>query len=237
MSDLNIIDSQTTIKQNYAAEDIEEFSHPLIFKKKLKLWQKILRLSKDGTESAIIIPFDTYIEPFYNTEDVDTSESTGVFVSSNNTFQLYTDINGNYKSLVSKYICWQRDRNISTVTITVFAEDESGEESTNYDISIYNGNEWIAAKNGYPIIFNDYIGADLDADLDADLGGQYSNTDSEGTIVFQNKLKFKIDRAELSDKVIIKRIILKVTWKTPWQDVLPDPSPGFPTAWGTWGYN
>lgn len=235
-SNTSIIDSQTSIKQNYASNNSTEKLHNLIFKKNVKLWPKISRIEKDGNEVAILIPFDTYVEPFYTEDDINTTASTGVFDSSNNTFKLYTDANGNYKSLESEYISWQRDRIVDSVTITVNAVDTNGDTTTNYDSYIYNGNEWIATKNGFPLHFRDYNGADLDANLDASLSGQYYNVDSNGNITFQNKLKFKVIR-NTDNEVIIKRIILKLTWKTPWQDILPDPSPGFPTPFGTWGYN
>ncbi len=235
-NDISIIDGQTNIKQNYASHDNEEYPHNLIFKSKVKLWQKITRNVLDGTEVSIIIPFDTYIEPFYNEEDINTTNSTGIFDSANNTYKLYSHTNGNYKTLESEYISFQRDRVVDSVTMTVKAEDTDGNETTKFDTYIYNGNEWISIKPGFPISFIDYNGVDLDADLDADLSGQYSNLDEEGLILFQNKLKFKIIR-NTDDEVILKRIIIKLTWKTPWQDILPDQSPGFPTAWETWGYN
>lgn len=229
-NDINIVDGQTSIKQNYASHNNEEDPHNLIIKKKIKLWPKLSRVSIDGIETDIIIPFDTYIEPFYNEEDINTTNSTGIFTSSNNTYRLYSDANGNYKILESEYISWQKNRIIDSVIITVKAVDTSGDTATNYDIYIYNGNEWIALKDGFPLYFRDYNGLDLDANLDADLSGQYYNIDSDGFITFQNKLKFKIIR-NTDDEVIIKRVILKVTWST----IVATPFTRWPTMFGTWG--
>lgn len=216
---LSIIDDQTTIKQNYAYTDDEEDSQDLVFLEKQKLWNKITRVSADGSEVAIIIPYDTYIEPFHTEDDMDSTYTTGVFDSSKDYYRLYSDSNGNYKTLQSKFICWQNNRTIKTINMTVYAEDTSGNESTNYESFIYNGNDWIATTNGFELKMIDYIGADLDADLDADLGGQLSNKDSLGNIVFQNKLKWKINRIGY-DEVRIKKVIIKVTWNEPWSDFL-----------------
>ena len=210
-NDTSIIDGQTSLKQNYAAHDNEEYPHNLIFKSKVKIWQKLTRLELDGTEVGILIPFDTYIEPFYNEDDINTTNSTGIFDSANNTYKLYPHTNGNYKTLESEYISWQKNRVVNSVTITVKAENNSGTPASNFDTYIYNGNEWIAVKTGYPLTFIDYNGADLDANFDVDLSGQFSNLDSDNLIIFQNKLKFKIVR-NTDDEVIIKRVILKLTW-------------------------
>ena len=218
-TDTSIIDGQTTIKQNYAAHDVEEFPHNIVFSDKLKLWQKLVRIDVDGTETAIIIPKDIYVEPFYNEEDINTTNTTGKFITADNTYELYSDINGNYKTIESEYICWQRDRDISTVNMTVFAEDDSGDVSTNYTTYIYNGSIWIATADGFPITFIDYNSASLDANLDADLGGQLSNQDAADARTFQNKLKFKLIKNS-TDKLIVKRIIIKVTWKQAWTSAI-----------------
>ena len=210
---ISIVDGQTSIKQNYASHDSSENAHNLIFKKNVKIWSKITRINIGNDEVGILLPFDTYIEPFYNQEDIDTTISTGVFDSNNNTYNLYSDANGNYKTLVSKYISWQKNRIVDSITITVKAENINGTPATNYDTYIYNGNEWIAINNGFPLHLIDYNGVDLDANLDANLSGQYYNINDDGLIVFQNKLKFKIVR-NTDDEVIIKRVILKLTWST-----------------------
>ena len=227
---ISIVDGQTSIKQNYASHDTTENAHNLVFKKNVKIWPKITRIKIGGEDVDILLPFDTYIEPFYNQEDIDTTESTGVFDSSDNTYKLYSDANGNYKTLVSKYISWQRDRVVDTVTITVKAEDVNGNPATNYDTYIYNGNEWIAIKNGFPLHLIDYNGVDLDANLDASLSGQYYNINKDGFIIFQNKLKFRVVR-NTDDEVIIKRIILKLTWNP----IVAPVFTNWPTMFGTWG--
>ena len=216
-STLSIIDDQTTLKQNYVNSDSDEDSQNLVFKEKLKMWIKLYRISKDTVEKAIIIPFDTYVEPFYTTDDIDTSNTTGVFDVNNDYYRLYSDANGNYKTIQSEFICWQNNRTIKTIQATVYAEDTSGVSSDGYEMFIYNGQDWIATNNSYIISMIDYTGADLDADLDADLGGQLSNKDSDGNIVFQNKLKFKINRVG-DDEIRITKIIIKVTWNEPWSD-------------------
>jgi len=216
-STLSIIDDQTTLKQNYVNSDSDEDAQNLVFKEKQKMWVKIYRIAEDGTAKAIIIPFDTYVEPFHTIDDIDTTNTTGVFDADYDYYRLYSDANSNYKTIQSEFICWQNDRTIKTIQMTVYAEDTSGDDSTGFESFIYNGLDWIATGNGYTISMIDYTGVDLDADLDADLGGQLSNKDSDGNIVFQNKLKFKINRVG-DDEVRITKVIIKVTWNEPWSD-------------------
>ncbi len=232
-STLSIIDDQTTLKQNYVNSDSNEDAQNLVFKEKQKMWMKLYRVSQDGTEKAILIPFDTYIEPFYTIDDIDTVNTTGVFDGNNDYYRLYSDANGNYKTIQSEYICWQNNRTIKTIQMTVYAEDTSGDVSTGFEAFVYNGQDWIATGNGYTISMIDYTGADLDADLDADLGAQLSNKDSDGNILFQNKLKWKINRVG-DDEVRITKIVIKVTWNEGWTSDIYGVDK-FPTPFGTWG--
>lgn len=233
-TETSIISSQTDIKQNFANGDNEVDAQDQILREKVRIWDKITRIEKDGIEQAVIIPFDTYIEPFYSEADMDATYTTGKYDSDNECYRLYSDANGNYKQLQSKCICWQNNRTLASINMTVYAEDTLGNESTNYESFIYNGYEWIAIKNGFKLYLLDYIGSDLDADLDAYLGGQISNKDTDGNIIFQNKLKWKINRIG-SEEVIIKKVIIKVTWNEAWTSYIYGLE-RFPTPFGTWGY-
>lgn len=232
-TNLGFIDDQTTLKQNFANTNEDEDGQNLVFRQKQRVWVKLYRIKDNSVDKAIILPFDTFVEPFFTIDDIDTSNTTGKYDSVNELYKLYTDANGNYKTIQSEYICWQNDRTIKTVNVTVYATDSLGNKSNNYEIFVYNGNEWVATTNGYSVSMIDYTGAQLDSILNTPLSGQLSNKDTDGNILFQNKLKWKINRIGY-DEVRITKVIIKVTWNEAWTDDIYGID-GFPTPFGTWG--
>jgi hypothetical protein len=65
------VTSLTDLKQNYAYSDDETDAQDNILREKLRMWHKITRLAFDGTETAVVLPFNTLYEPFYTVDDVD----------------------------------------------------------------------------------------------------------------------------------------------------------------------
>jgi hypothetical protein len=209
----DILTTTTNIKQNLTGTDSDEDLQTLIFSSNIYVINKINRINVDGSEVAVIVPFNTFYEPFHSEDDIDTTESTAIFDSTNKQYKMYSDINGNYKYLQSKCITWQNNYSLESILCTVYAEYLDGSDASNgIDIFLYNGNEWIPIINNVRLYLIDYSGSDLDADLDADLGANYSNLDSSGAIVFQNKIKYKIIRTSESE-VDIKKIIIKFSWR------------------------
>ena len=69
-TETEIASSQTDLKQNFANGDNEVDAQDLITREKIRVWEKITRLSKDSIEVAVILPFGTLYEPFYTDDDV-----------------------------------------------------------------------------------------------------------------------------------------------------------------------
>src|SRR3989304_1437468 len=103
VSESQILDNAVTTKHNFVSQDSEVDSQKWVFKEKMRLWNKITRIRQDSNEVAVLIPFNTFIEPFYSSDDLDlTVDNCGVL--ENGVFRLYSDANGNYKQLVSKVV-------------------------------------------------------------------------------------------------------------------------------------
>lgn len=229
-TDTSIISTQTDIKQNFANGDNEVDAQDQILREKVRIWDKITRIDKDGTEVVVKLPFNTLLEPFYSNDDVDTSVTTAKYESANEYVRFYTDANGSYDTLQSKTISLLHNYRLYSITPTIYAYDTSDNLIENgFDLQIYNGNEWFNVNNGAEFILRDYNGADLDADLPAELSGYLLNYDADDNILFQNDIKYKIFRTT-EDEIIVKKIIIKLNYL----QELPLVS-GWATMWGTWG--
>ena len=211
-TETEIVSSQTDLKQNFANGDNEVDAQDLITREKIRVWEKITRLSKDSIEVAVILPFGTLYEPFYTDDDVDNTTTTAEYDSTNEYYTMYSDINGTYDILQSKTISKLHNSRLYSVTPTIYAYDTSDNLVTSgFDLQIYNGNEWFSVNNGEEFILGDYNGADLDADLPADLSGYLLNYDTDDSILFQNNIKYKIFRTT-EDEIIVKKIIIKLNY-------------------------
>ncbi len=220
------LDSSTTSKQNFGGYDDDETDEAQVFRDKLRIWNKITRVKKQGDteDRAVIIPFDTFFEPFFSEDDVDlTVNNCAEYDSSNHYYRLYSDSLGNNKVLQSKVFSFRKDHKIRSVTTTVYCEYTDGSNAENgIDIWIWNGNEWCPTKNGVPLRMQGYVGSDLDADLDSYLYADYDNfvygsnlnadldADLSG-FTFQNKLKYKIERVS-SNEIRVKKVIINIDW-------------------------
>ena len=140
-----ILDNAVTTKHQFANDDVDEDLQIKVVREKIRVWNKIFRISQDGTEVAVVLPYDTLIEPLYSTDDIDmTVDKCGIHDSDNEYFRLYSDANGNYKYLQSKIVTWQEDRSVRSVTMEVESEYEDGTNALEgISIEVYNGNEWI----------------------------------------------------------------------------------------------
>ena len=171
------IDAATSTKQNFTGNENDGDLTTLVFKDKLRVWNKITRIRINGGEVAVIIPFNTLIEPFYSDDDIDlTIPLSGQYESSNQRIKLFTSLNGNFKILESKPFFFIRDFVVSSVTMTVQAVDVNGDNAnSSIFLEINNGNEWIPAKSGVKIDLIEFVGTDLDADLPTNLYSSFSN--------------------------------------------------------------
>jgi hypothetical protein len=70
-TETSIISTQTDIKQNFANGDNEVDAQDQILREKVRIWDKITRIDKDGTEVVVKLPFNTLLEPFYSDDDID----------------------------------------------------------------------------------------------------------------------------------------------------------------------
>ncbi len=225
VSELEQLEATTNTKQQFAGNDADSDEHVRIFRSKLRIWHKIVRVKVAGEEdSAVILPFNTLIEPFYSEDDIDLTETSAIYDASNRRYELSTGVLGNRKKLQSKLICFRSGHKLSSMNITVGATYEDGTPALDgIDVEIYNGNEWIPVNNGLPIKFNDYVGTDLDADLDTFLYADFNNfiygddldadlnADLSG-FTFQNKVKYRIIRTT-STTVYINKVVLSVEWE------------------------
>ncbi len=207
----DVIKAATNTKQNFSGEDTE-IEVPIVVRDKMRIWNKIHRIQNgSAVDVAVILPYNTFIEPYYSTTDVDmTVDNCGVYDSSNEYFRLYSDLLGNFKYITSKNIYFRQDMILSRITMTVDVVDTNGDSALDQiQMFIYNGNEWIATRNGHELLLQDHNSADLDADLDADVGGSFANVNASGTILFQNKIKYQIVRTG-SSEVRVRSVVITV---------------------------
>lgn len=206
------LDNSITNKHQFRGNDDEVDSQIMIFKEKFRLWNKITRVSKDGTEVAVLIPYNVLIEPFFSTDDIDmTVAQCGIYNSTNHNFELYSDANGNYKYIQSKVVTLRQNHQINNIFINVECVDNNGDNAiSKIVIDIFNGNEWISVNNGSQLTFKSYSGDDLDADLDATPAANFVNYD-DPTFLYQHAIKYRITRIS-SDIVYVNKVTLRVTW-------------------------
>lgn len=224
------VTSLTDLKQNYAYSDDETDAQDNILREKLRMWHKITRLAFDGTETAVVLPFNTLYEPFFTEDDVDLTNTTAIYDSTNEYFRFYTDANGCYDRLTSKTISLRYNSRLKSISTTVYAKDTSGNPVTSgFDLQLYNGQEWFNIGNGTEVETIDIDGSDLDADLDADLSRRIINFDTDNTILFQNNIKYRIHYTG-TDELIVYKVLIKLNFYKQIELI-----PGFPTIWGTWG--
>jgi len=213
VSEAVTLDNATTLKQNMVGSDSDDDPYDMIVREKIRFWNKITRVSDTGVEVAVVLPFDTFIEPFYSTEDMDvTINNCGVHEETEERFKLYSDANGNYKYIQSKTISLRATHSIKSVLCTVYSTDTNGDSANDkIQVELYNGNTWFSIDNATEVGMFDYNGSDLDADLDTSLNSQLSNLDETGTIIFENNLKYRITRVT-NDIIYVNKIIIKITW-------------------------
>jgi len=221
-------DGIVNTKQNFSGTFTGNDNVIRIFRDNLRVWHKITRVKfqGDSEDKAVIIPFDTFFEPFQSTDDVDlTVDQPAEYDSTNHYFKLHVDALGNHKYLQSKIICFQNNRKIQSVVMTVECEYASDGSNAidGVELFIYNGNEWIATRNNNTLYLRDYVGADLDSDLDTDLYASYGNyyfgddldadldADLSG-FTFQNKIKYKIVRTSGSE-IHVKKVTIVVDYE------------------------
>ena len=219
----DIIDNNIQTKHNFSGSDDLSYVNNIV-REKLRIWNKLTRISVGGTDVMVKFPFNTFIEPFYSDIDVDTTVyQSAEYDEPNSRFKLFVDANGNRKYLESKIISFQNHRALKSVNITVYSEDDNGDDAIDLiDIYVNVGDEWIAVNNGSTLRLEDYHSADLDADLDASVGGQFStwfggddlNEDLDLELsgaLFDNKLKYKVIR-NTPNTVYVNTVIIEVTY-------------------------
>ena len=220
VTELELLDGVTTTKQNLSGEDIDSDDNVRIFRSNLRLWNKITRLKVvgDTDDSAVILPFNILLEPFYSEDDVDSSYTTGSYNSSNHYYELYSDLLGNFKTIQSKVISYRNNHKLKSVTMTVDSEYVDGTSGINgIDLILifgtYSGEEIIVhVNNGKPVYTQDYTGADLNADLNTTLYGSLNNyNETTSTFLYQHQLKYRIVRNSQT-KVIVKKVVLVLNW-------------------------
>lgn len=117
-TETEIVSSQTDLKQNFANGDNEVDAQDIITREKIRVWEKITRLSKDSVEVAVVLPFGTLYEPFYTDDDIDYTTTIthapesnlahGLTLSSTSSttnsagFKLYVNKTCQLKSITSK---------------------------------------------------------------------------------------------------------------------------------------
>lgn len=221
----DLLDIQVGTKHQFVGESEDLEVQDLVFKEKVRFWNKITRIRQDGTEVAVLLPYNTLIEPFYSADDVDlTIDNSAVFDEENERFRLFSDANGNYKILQSKVISLRENHRVSNVFVDVNATYVDGTDALDgIGIEIFNGNEWIPTTNGVKLNFRGVIGDDLDADLDCIPGGKFNNF-VEGRVfdydldldvsgwLFQNQIKYRIVR-ESSQEIHVNKVVLRITWE------------------------